>query len=257
MDPAELLSLIGRRRAFLERLSEAPMHKRDLVEAVDRSRSTVDRGLAELGEAGLIESDAERRFSLTPTGELRFETYRDAIATLDSLSDADPMLDHLPDSVDVPATLFRSATVTIPEGPDPLDDAEPLLERLRSATSVRLFGRADHAPDVVPLLYRRSVVDEALDIQAVVNPQMETRLEAEYGPLLEEARGAPKLSVRVTDSLPFGMYLVEEGDNRSVFLATHDETLILRGYVLSEDPAAGEWAEEVFQEWWDDAEPML
>lgn len=257
MDPAERLSLIGRRRAFLERLSHDPMHKRDLVEAVDRSRSTVDRGLAELEEAGLVSSGPDRRFSLTPTGKLGLETYRNAIATLDSLSDASPMLAHLPDSVDVPAALFRSATVSIAEGPNPLDDAAPLLERLRTATSVRAFGRADHAPDVVPLLYRRSVVDEALDIQAVVNPPMETRLETEYGPLLEEAREAPRLSIGVTDSLPFGMYLLEEDGGRSVFLATHDETLILRGYVLSTDPVATEWAEGVFEEWWSDAEPMV
>lgn len=256
MEPAALLSLIGRRRAFLGRLSHDPMHKRDLVEAVDRSRSTIDRGLAELEEAGLVVSDSERRFSLTPTGEVGLETYRDAIDTLDSVSDAEPMLAHLPDSVEVPAALFRSATVTIPEGPDPLDDAAPLLERLRSATSVRLFGRADHAPDVVPLLYRRSVVDEALDVQAVVNPPMETRLETEYGPLLEEALGAPMLSLRVSESLPFGMYLLEDGDERSVFVATHDETLLLRGYVLSEDAVAVEWAADVFEEWWADAEPM-
>ncbi|MFC7176287.1 ArsR family transcriptional regulator [Halosegnis marinus] len=77
-----MLELVLSRRRYLERLADAPAWKRDLIDEFDHSRSTVDRALAALTDAGLVAAGeagyettySGRRCSTWPTRRRRWQT---------------------------------------------------------------------------------------------------------------------------------------------------------------------------------------
>lgn len=257
MHPENGLALSGRRRAFLELLDAEPAYKRDIVDAVDESRSTVGRAVAELEAVDLITRDGDGRFAITGKGRLFLDTYLESLEILETGNEAAPLLDHLPDDIRIPPGFFVDASVTIAQGPDPTEGLREVFELLSTATEARILARADHAPEIVRLGYRRAVIDEAMDINAVINRAMVDRIETEYATLIDGVEESPQVQVSVLDPLPFGLYVLEDGTDKSVILITHDENLVYRGFILSKSPWALDWAADAFESRWTRAEPFL
>src|SRR6056297_4211338 len=94
-DHADAIETVGRRADFLERLAEEPLRKRAMVDALGHSRSTVDRAIAALEEAGLVERTDEGYVS-TLAGRLAVERYREYVADSAAVLDAGGVLAPLP-----------------------------------------------------------------------------------------------------------------------------------------------------------------
>ena len=255
MQPEDALAVVGRRREYLRLLDAEPAYKRDIVQAVDGSRSTVDRAVAELSENGLIGRVEDGQYAITAKGRLFLDTYLETTDILETGEKAAPLLAHLPDDVVLPPGFFVDASVSIATGPDPTEEISQVMEVLAETESVKAFGRADHVPEVIQLLYERTVVEEVMDLTAVINTEMAAWMEAEYASMIDPIEASDRVEIAVLDSLPFGMYLLETGDRQSVFLIIHDENLIYQGFVRTRSPWAVEWAEGAFEEHWNRAEP--
>jgi hypothetical protein len=91
----ELLAVIGRRRAILNRLRRAPESKATLVAETENSRSTVDRALRRLEALNLV-GYAESTYELTLSGRLALNAYDQFAARAESVVAAGKLVSHLP-----------------------------------------------------------------------------------------------------------------------------------------------------------------
>ncbi len=132
---------------MFEQLLGEPLYKRDLVAAVDRSRSTVDRAVRELEDAGLVER-VDGGYVATVAGRLAAEEYRAATASLAAVEGAIAALAPLPHDVSVSSALLTGAAITTADGDvDAATLADRFVERCSRADQARvaIAGTADGA----------------------------------------------------------------------------------------------------------------
>jgi len=141
----DVLDVVRRRWSVLERLLDGPTYKRDLVAAVEHSRSTVDRAVRELADAGLVERTSGG-YTATAAGRLAAEEYRAATASLAAVEDAVVALAPLPHDAPLAAPLLADATVTVADGAPTADAlADRFRERAADAGRVLLGTEAPPA----------------------------------------------------------------------------------------------------------------
>jgi tetratricopeptide (TPR) repeat protein/biotin operon repressor/energy-coupling factor transporter ATP-binding protein EcfA2 len=110
LDPTALLDVVAKRREILAALTDDPLYKRDIIERLDTSRSTVDRAITELLEHGLVEA-TDGRYRATMAGTLalkRHETYRSEMGDIAAGVD---ILAAVPDEAPLDAALLTGATL--------------------------------------------------------------------------------------------------------------------------------------------------
>ncbi|GAA0285969.1 tetratricopeptide repeat protein [Halobacterium noricense] len=134
LDVEMLREVVAKRRAFLAALAEQPQYKRDLIDELDASRSTVDRAVAELVDFDLVET-ADGRYRTTRAGEFALERH-DAYRTelRDVAANAD-VLGALPEEVTLDASVVANADVHLTDH----DRQRPLSlvgDAVREATAV-------------------------------------------------------------------------------------------------------------------------
>jgi DNA-binding IclR family transcriptional regulator len=108
MDGEELVDLLRHRRGLLRALDEQPRARHELVDAVEDSKSTVYKRLAQLEDAGLIErNEGSRRFAPTLFGFLALVRYDGLVATAEV---GDPLAELSGSAVN-PETLVESEVI--------------------------------------------------------------------------------------------------------------------------------------------------
>jgi len=141
-----------------------PRQKCELADDLEESRSTIDRALRELEDAGFVER-ADRGYRTTLTGELALEAYRRYSARLDGLVAARDALDSLPTDAALDGALFEEATVSLPTSCSPHAPVEALESLLDGADHARVFATA-----VIPAyvdIYYEQIVEEGMTADIV------------------------------------------------------------------------------------------
>ena len=242
---ADLLRLLAHRGALLNRIAEGVHDRRDLVDELGVSRSTVNRGIRDLEDAGLVEEGSDG-FSVTRYGRLALEVYR----TGEGLETVEPLLERLP--ADVPLGTIRNAAVVMAEPPlpqRPIDDIVAMMDGAAEAVAL--------APAVLPALVEATierVERDDLDATVVVD-------ETVLGGLLSERPDAVSAGaatdgytlLRTERVVTFGLLVV---DDRVASIGVHDDTGRLLGLLINEDRETVEWARETFEAYREDAEPV-
>src|SRR6056297_1552939 len=161
--PADLQKCLRTRSHFLAHLHR-PRQKCELADDLEESRSTIDRALRELEDAGFVER-ADRGYRTTLTGELALEAYRRYSARLDGLVAARDALDSLPTDAALDGALFEEATVSLPTSCSPHAPVEALESLLDGADHARVFATA-----VIPAyvdIYYEQIVEEGMTADIV------------------------------------------------------------------------------------------
>ncbi|KPN30572.1 putative ATPase [Halolamina pelagica] len=128
----ELLGLVGDRTEFLRVLRDGPLFKRDIIDRLDTSRSTVDRAIDALVDAGLV-AHVDGGYRTTRTGRLALTRYETLRSDVQNVLDASPVVDAVPADVTLSAlTVAKSTTHRV----DPHDVPDLVREALTGATSV-------------------------------------------------------------------------------------------------------------------------
>lgn len=134
-DSEALREVVAKRRTILAALASGPKYKRDLLDDLDTSRSTVDRAVAELLDHALVES-VDGAYRATPAGELaleRHDAYRSALHDIAANAD---VLAALPDAAPLDASLLTNATVHRLTEHDRQETLALVGDAIREATSV-------------------------------------------------------------------------------------------------------------------------
>ena len=246
------LGVLARRIEFVERLQEEPLHKADLVEEFDTSRSTVNRAIGELEEAGFVERIA-RGHVATQAGRLAARQYRMFLDAERAVLEARPVLATLPHDIDVPAALLGEATVGSPG--DAYTLFELVAEQLGTATEYRAV-----LPRVVDSRHLRAchaqVVRGELSATLVCPADELERLGEEFPHLTGELLDASTFTAMVHPSPAFGLMCFKEDADAdrpdAVVLLGYDGPDIA-GFIHSEDPDAAGWAARVLDSITDEA----
>jgi predicted transcriptional regulator len=238
----ELLSVLLKRRGTVRRLDEGPAAKRTLVEALDCSRSTVDRAVRELESHGLVAYE-DGRYELTPVGEQAVAGTTELLDRIGVARELRPFLEHLPPGrFDLDLELLADADVLLPEPGNPwamINRHVGVLERAEDVRAVLpLLGL--HAQQVV----HERVVEAGARAELVGSPEVVRTLVAD-----------PDFVERTREMAETGRCRVFQADERPpYFVGVMDEIVQIgtdedgepRAIVESTAPAVRDWAETTY-----------
>lgn len=238
------VDLLDRRRQLLELLVETPHEKPAITDAIDRSRSTVDRAIRELTGAGLVERSDEG-YVATVAGRLAVEQYRALVQGLDAIAAAQPLLEELPDGTALPMDLLLGAEVRLAQPPEPDRAYEPLFELLASARRYcALSASVGNADTGVAL--RDQVHPAGNSAAVVVDDDVATYLWREYADLVETMIVEGGLLAYAHPSVPYGLGIGYAPEGVTVIGLVYGDSGELVGVVVNDTPAAVDWAERTF-----------
>ena len=240
-EPSELVGVVERRLDFLERLAAEPLRKHELVDALDHSRSTVNRAIDELEAVGLVAGETDG-YRTTLTGRLLAEGYRELLTVADDLAAADDVLDPLDAEVDVSPVILREAETYRAATPDPYRPLEVLDEALADADAVAAALPAFPYPRIAERLRRTAVGDGTVDL-ALAERAYRHAVERFADDLGTVAR-REGCRVAAVDAVDAGVVAADD----TALLLTFDANGTLHGAAASTDPEAVAWAKRAVRD---------
>jgi predicted transcriptional regulator len=239
----DLLETLHRRGRFLTLLVEDARTKRDLVDKVDVSRSTVDRAIRDLEAAGLVERTGDG-YAATVAGRIVTADRDRYRRTVDGVADARSLLALLPRDADVPGSMIRDATAVHAAAPTPAAPLEELQERIAGSDRYRAVAAIDPRTGFAAL-YEEQVLENGLDLEFVFTEELAAYVREHRGGLWR-ALDEHGVDVYAVADVPHGLGIVEDGDDASAVLPVYDAQMQLAGIVFNDVPAAVDWARDTY-----------
>lgn len=239
----DLLELGSRRFALLSHLTDGPVSKPTLVDALGVSRATVNRALRELEERHLVER-AEGGHVLTPPGRLLFDALDGHLADLSTLDDASRLLAHLPPDAAVSLALIRGGEVHHATPPAPNRTLKTVRDYLRRADHCR--GLIGEFASPTAAEFFRSRIEEGVSFELVLDDHVVSYLLAERREALRTYVDAGE--VYTTDAIPYTLLITEDdAGNDACQFVVYDDDGGLAGLLVNETADAVAWAEDLFE----------
>ena len=235
VDGQRVREVLRKRGDVLAALAADRLDKRELGEAVDVSRSTVDRAVAALIETGLVRQVAGR-FEATHAGRLALCTHERYRALTDSLAAAEPLLAALPDDAPVGTDLLDGGTVTYANPALPETALTEVLSRLPEAETLRGFAPVVKTNYVSML--EDAVVEEGLSVEIVVQADTldSLRTIAATRDEITSFFAADSVDVFTTDEqLPYALWLLDGPDVEHAGITVHEGGAVV-GVLSNDDP---------------------
>ncbi|MFC6752854.1 helix-turn-helix transcriptional regulator [Halorubrum tibetense] len=251
-DGARYLTGSPVRVEILRTLRQEPCRPAALTDAVDATRTTVQRVLAGYRERRwVVKRDAA--YHVTATGERVHDAYESLLADIDR---ADRYGEFAADmkraSAGFPASGLDSGTLTAATERDPLAALDRVVELLRvaSGSSIRAVS------PIVTTQYNEaaaSALDAGSDVELVIDRDVLATSMDEFGPATDRALDDDDASVYVTErSIEYGFFRY---DDRACVIA-YDENNNPRYVLESTAPSVLDWADSRFDALVVDATPL-
>ncbi|ADE04318.1 MULTISPECIES: helix-turn-helix transcriptional regulator [Haloferax] len=236
-DAADAFETVGRRRQILQALSTESLSKAELVRTLSVSRSTVDRGVERLVGLGLVER-SNGRFVATSAGRVALETHDEAIRAMANVLGAVPVLDHLPESVEPPPSLFREAVVCTGDLSE-MERRAPLDFDINEVTELAGFNG--------PFLFsnwpeaREQLTRLGDSVTLVLSAESLDWLSNRYPDDLDAMVDAGVRVAAVDEDPTFGVVVMDRPTTASVTLVVYDHMGAPEALVVSYEPSAVAW----------------
>ncbi|WP_251344128.1 helix-turn-helix transcriptional regulator [Haloplanus halophilus] len=252
----DVLDLVAARIDVLTRLDGDRLRKRDLVDELDCSRSTVNRATARLADAGLID-DTPRGCRTTFLGSLLADRYRDYVGTVGDVVRAREVLAPLPADADLPAFVLADAVVATPGSPSPYEPyhaVEAVLERPGPEGRVRVYVPAFSNPHGLDLA--RGLASE-VPVEIVFGEELLAALQSDFPGEMAALRKLELFSGYRTDEGPtYTLVVADSGSRTEGIVVTHTEDRNLGGTIVTRDPDAVRWIERRYLDVRSASEPL-
>lgn len=250
----DALTIVRRRRRVIEYLSEGAAPKRDIVAVTDSSRSTVDRAISELTSLGLVER-ADGGFRTTTPGRLSLDLATETTETMRTIEEASDVLSDLPLDASVSHRFLVGADIATGNSAAPCSGIDSAFDRLKRADRIRGFSVADNDPRWTRTLHERVTEGSMAADIALTRPMAEYVLD-QYGGWIDEYLAADAYEIRVCESLPFGLFLLDVDGRTVAHLLIHDDRGSFVAQVENDRPDAVAWAEARFDDGFADGTPL-
>lgn len=250
----EVLTTAIDRQPVLAALAREPHHRKELQEELDLSKTTCHRIIRNFDNMGLLRR-TERGYELTELGRIvhrkveQFESSVRAAYRLQPLAEAYEAAD-----IEFDFDLFEDARVTAPEPGNPYPFIDRTVELFENSDTIRVI---DCNP-LVPPVYVEQMIEIALETgmqgEFVVTEEIAVGNMREFPELQRNVAASDETTGKylVYDDIPFGMALYDDHlDIRVYDSETGTPTL----YADTDNPEALEWAESVYEEFYEKATP--
>lgn len=239
----EEIDVLVNRADILDLLTDEHIRKPDLVETSKYSRSTIDRAMRDLEEAGYVTRSTDG-YVATQSGQFAIEGYRTFLREQRAVLAAEDVLGTIPPEYDLPLELVTGSRV---ETDDPGHQLfEHLATALADADEIRL-----HLPELVDSrqlrLCHTHVVGDTLDVTLQAPQRVLADMANEFPYLWNDLTGTAAFAARDAEPVPFGLALVlEEGSVRSVSLFPIEGGDVT-AFLHAEATAVADWARSCFE----------
>lgn len=240
---SEAVRVVTQRLDFLELLTTSPLSKRELIDELPYSRSTVDRAIRDLQIAGLIDK-ADGGYVVTLSGRVSAEQYQKFAETAVDTIAAQDIVDTIPADAPLDGRLFRGSTVHRADDAAPYELVNHLVESLGGATHLRTLSEALAHPR-----YSEAVVDRcrqgALAVDGILSQSLWEALVDHHPDDFKELFDVG-MNIYVGDVPSFTLHLIDRGDETTVQVLIHTDTGSIRGIVTNDSAEAVEWGNDLF-----------
>ncbi|MFB6153673.1 MAG: helix-turn-helix transcriptional regulator [Halodesulfurarchaeum sp.] len=251
-DPGAAREIASRRRPVLEALEDESLTKPELVAEVEVSRSTIDRAVRELEEAGLA-TRRDGRVSLTKSGAIALEAHRWLFRTYTGLAEATELLNHIGDGSTPHPVFFDGAGVVVGSQAVPRRPVNVMSDIVSNANSIR--GVALSVEPQMVTAGRNSTAERGAELEVVLPERVVAALIEEYETAFSEVLEAGA-DIQQTDAdPPFGLLICEQPDRTVAALSVYAESG-MRGLITNESPLALAWARDYVASWLDRARKL-
>ncbi|ELZ94505.1 putative DNA binding protein [Haloferax mucosum ATCC BAA-1512] len=254
LEEIEFLALSQNRVDALSHLTERPHTRRELVERTGASQPTMGRILSDFEAREWITRE-DGAYTATVTGQLVSRGFDDLVEILETDAKLRPVVRWLPtDAISFELEHLTAATITTPSQVRPNAPVKRALELLADADDVRIFSYAfnEQSLDIVA----DRVAAGAQQFKGVFSSETidalagDSQLRAQLRTLVD----ADDADIRITDeSIPMATTVADS----TVHLFLRDDNGILQASIDVDEPAVRSWAEDLFESYWQRAEPLV
>ncbi|SHG79073.1 helix-turn-helix transcriptional regulator [Halobaculum gomorrense] len=251
-DATEIAGVIAKRRDILAALRDGPVRKRTLVDELGVPRTTLDRSVRELSDAGLAER-ADGGVRATTLGRNALDAHDRYRARLDGLARGEPLFDALPEETPLDGRFLAGASISEPDPNVPDGVVDRLFESVRNAEAVygvapaALTGHLDTFDDEATA---GGAVPRMVVTPAVLDHLIDRRGERLAADLREGAFEFFCAPLEIT----FGLWVAahDDGDDEAGIVVYTDTGV--GGVAVNDAAEAVAWARERFERAREDAE---
>ncbi|WP_276301504.1 helix-turn-helix transcriptional regulator [Halorussus lipolyticus] len=241
-----LLDVLEQRIDALESVRESGKDKRELVEDLDCSRSTVDRSIRELESRGLVTHSAGE-YRPTTFGRLATAEYRRFEERVETMKRLRPALEWLPvEEFALDFGCLADAEVIVSTPSDPYAPANRHADVASQAETFRALLPAVGLNQLEA--GRASAVEDDQRQHVVVQPDVAEQLRAKphYAEKIREMVDTGRVDISVYDgTIPYFLGLYDE----TVHVGVEDDDGIPRALIETDAEEVLDWAESTFAEY--------
>ncbi|SFB74466.1 Predicted transcriptional regulator, contains HTH domain [Halobiforma haloterrestris] len=237
-----LSETLQKRYRCLQALVEQARTKRELVDALEIPRSTLDDIVRELESDGLVEY-RDGRWQPTYSGRLAYRAHQEYRGRLASLTELSPVLDELDSGTELSLVFVDGANVhrSQPEIPDSV--LSTLVECVGAATHVRAVAPkliAGH----VERLYQQSTTGDSATFDIVVPETVYEEFQSAYPSITTTLREDKDVHVHHA-LIPFSFDIWICDDERAAVSVFTDRGIA--GILVNDTADAVEWADRQYR----------
>jgi len=251
----QIREAVRKRSGVLAELADDSQRKPALVERLDVSRSTADRAIDELIDAGLAERDGGV-YRATNAGKLALDVHREYASLTDGIGTAMPMIEAKSPDAPFDTTLLADGAVQLAEPHAPENALRETAESLREAEVVR--GLAPVIKSSYASLLYEQVQERNLEVELIVERDARESLTAVADNRAELANLLAADEVQVLETgadLPYALWLMSGPDIDRTGITVHDSGGIV-GVITNDSADAVEWCRSRYESVREDADPF-
>lgn len=250
-EQTDILVLIAQREQLVQQVSDGGASIRELAQTLTLSRSTVNRALNDFKTVQVVQKNGAG-YELTSYGRIAYRRYCRLSNGNETLRNAQPLLDHLPEPTAIPDTIFDDAVVMRPSAPTPDTLRTQVADRIRQSEEV--VGTAPIVCQRFIKLFHDQLTTHDLQLSLLLSEQVVNHLWNAHHDCLNMALETDDCTLWSAEQTPpFSLVII---DSTSLWLGVYDECGQLQGILQSESPVAIEWAEQHLQHHTEQATPV-
>ena len=239
--------LVTRRHDYLETLERTPRTKAELETVLGDSRSTVNRAVAELVEAGLVE-DHMGQCQLTLAGRLAAEAVRTFREQTEGVMAGAELFDSLDPGLDVGLEMTTGATVWPALGSRPYRAFHAFERLIEEAEDIRGSVRTFANPRAREL-FDDALMNRGVPVEFYIDETLFDEIRDEFADAFDRWVGGGTFAGFVAPDCPrYTMLVSELPEGRHAGIALYSVEGEFHGVLINEREAAVEWAEAKLDE---------
>lgn len=248
----QVRAILERRRDVLEYLSTGTRSQAEIAAALDISRATVTRAMDELQGYDLVRR-TYGEYETTRLGETLLQghdRYRDVV---DSVLESGSIIEHVPSGAPFEPEILVDGTAYRVEPGASFQVRERVNDEFRDAVAIKGLAQTRSERESAEINFQK-VLEEERAVAFVMSPALFEHVRTlEWGPSF---LAAENLDVAIHDAVPYGLFVIEQPDERVMVLVVYDEDFAMKGIVRSTAPRSIAWAEAVYDSYLASAVPM-